>query len=374
MTKVSNDASCIDTADTSVGANVQEWTLNGSSGQNWYLEYVSTDLIAGDVSLDGKLNAADLTLLKRGVFSGFSSDSASRCADVNADGTVNAEDARLLRDFLLGKPVSLKLGTASAAAGTSSASAYESAGFRFFGTVYLVGDSTVCEYDNNTVSAYNRYGWGMKLADQFNGVTVRNLALSGRSSRSFLNETNYNTLCSSIGSGDYLFIQFGHNDEKTDENTYPGLGTYPNLDWNTLDGSGKNASGQYSYEWILLNRYAKNARDAGAVPVLVTPITRRAANGQPYYQAHTDYQQGLLSMAASNGIAAIDLTALTTDLYNQLYTAGGSDATAALHCWTDTAHTTLDNTHLSSYGAETVSRIVAEQTKQLGLQIGNAMK
>lgn len=97
---------------------------------------------------------------------------------------------------------------------------YEPEDFKFSGKVYLVGDSTVCEYDENYSVPYNRYGWGMKFAEQFNGVQVTNLALSGRSSRSFLADQNYQALKSSLGKGDYLFIQFGHNDEKTDESAY----------------------------------------------------------------------------------------------------------------------------------------------------------
>lgn len=70
----------------------------------------------------------------------------------------------------------------------------------------------------------------------------------------------YDNLCSQIGAGDYLFIQFGHNDEKIDEATYPGLGTYAELDQSTLDSEGKDASGRYSYEWIILNKYIKSAQ------------------------------------------------------------------------------------------------------------------
>ena len=69
---------------------------------------------------------------------------------------------------------------------TAVKNSYEPEDFKFSGTVYLVGDSTVCEYDKNTNDSLNRYGWGMKLGGQFNNVQVTNLALSGRSSRSFL--------------------------------------------------------------------------------------------------------------------------------------------------------------------------------------------
>ncbi len=336
---------------------------------------VLLSLLAGDVTMDGKVNGFDLALQKRGTLQGFGSESAARCGDVNADGSNTVQDIVQLTQFLLGMDVTLYLPEVQAPTTEppTEADVYEPAGFAFSGEVYLVGDSTVCTYDANTVSTLNRMGWGMQLANAYNGVTVQNLALSGRSSRSFLTENNYTTLCSSIGAGDYLFIQFGHNDEKTDEATYPGLGTYPGLDMNTLDSNGMNSSGQYSYEWILLHKYIQMAQSKGAVPVLVTPITRRGGDGTANYGAHTAYQQALLTLGETYDIAVIDMTALTTELYTNLYNSGGASATAALHCYSDT-NGTIDNTHLSVYGAQTIAGMIAEQTKELGLQIGDRLK
>ena len=73
-------------------------------------------------------------------------------------------------------------------------------------------------------------------------------------------------------------------------------------------------------------------------------------------------------------VPVIDMTTLTTQLYTNLYNAGGANETAKLHCWTDTAHTTLDNTHLSSGGAWKISQMIAQQTKELGLTIGGNVK
>ncbi len=226
LTKCSSDASCVEVADasTAAGANVQQWQLNGHACQNWIIEYVEPTLIAGDVNLDEVVNCVDLLSQKRGIINGFDSEYLRRCADVNNDASVNSSDVKALGGFLLRTNTHLVLGDAQ-----DDASSYEPDNFSFSGNVYLVGDSTVCEYSSTYTATYNRYGWGMKLADEYNNVNVTNLALSGRSSRSFLSETNYTTLCNSIGKGDYLFIQFGHNDEKTDESTYPGLGTYPML-------------------------------------------------------------------------------------------------------------------------------------------------
>ena len=126
---------------------------------------------------------------------------------------------------------------------------YEPAGFGFSGKVFLIGDSTVSYYSEaQSKELGDRYGWGMKLADYFTGVTVENLAIGGTSSRTFLQQENYTKLESDLGNGDYLFIQFGHNDEYTSS---AWRCTYPFLDPETIDAEGKNADGKYSYEFFL---------------------------------------------------------------------------------------------------------------------------
>nr|MCR4822583.1 hypothetical protein [Treponema sp.] len=91
-------------------------------------------------------------------------------------------------------------------------------------TVWVVGDSTVCDYtkeDGTLTDAtyfYPRYGYGTQLSNYLSSkITVKNLALSGRSSKSFLSEDNYTTLKDGIKSGDFLIVGFGHNDEKSDD-------------------------------------------------------------------------------------------------------------------------------------------------------------
>ena len=82
-----------------------------------------------------------------------------------------------------------------------------------------VGDSTVCSF--NDTYYYPRYGWGTQLEHYFDSsLTVKNLALSGRSSKSYVQEEQYQTLMQGMKAGDYLFVGFGHNDEKADEGRY----------------------------------------------------------------------------------------------------------------------------------------------------------
>ena len=82
--------------------------------------------------------------------------------------------------------------------------------------LFLVGDSTVSSF--NDAYYYPRYGYGTQIGNYFDSkLKVNNLALSGRSSKSFLSESNYETFKASIKEGDYLIIGFGHNDEKDDD-------------------------------------------------------------------------------------------------------------------------------------------------------------
>ena len=247
---------------------------------------------------------------------------------------------------------------------------YESADFVFSGNVYIVGDSTVCNYKPESIAARNSCGWGMMLADQYNDVTVTNLARAGRSARSFLNDNEYRTMCNSLDKGDYLFIQFGHNDEKTTEDKHAA---YPYLDFTTLDKEGKDNEGKYSFEWILLNKYVKVAQAKGATPVLITPICRRYDSGLPKYEEHEAYADALVKLGKTYNIPVIDMTTKTKNLYNDLYSSGGADATAELHSYTDETRTKIDNTHLSVKGCEVIADIIADETKTLSLKISERL-
>jgi len=248
---------------------------------------------------------------------------------------------------------------------------YESDDFVFSGNVFVVGDSTVCNYKPDTTEKKGSCGWGMKLAEQFEGVHVTNLARAGRSSRSFMNDPEYKILCDSIGKGDYLFIQFGHNDERTAE---PQHAAYPYLEFSTLDGEGKNPNGQYSYEWMLLNKYVKVAQDKGATAVLVTPVARRAKDGSAMIEEHKQYSDAVVALGKKYNIPVIDMTTKTAELYNKLYEEKGPEATAELHCYLDETRTTIDNTHLSVKGCELIADILADETKTLGLKISERLK
>ena len=119
-------------------------------------------------------------------------------------------------------------------------------------TLWVVGDSTAAEFDDTTYY-YPRYGWGTQLSRYFQGITIKNLAVSGTSTQSFLNTPQYQQLLQEMRPGDYLLIGFGHNDEKPESLRY----TNPNTTIST-PGSIQN----YLYE-----SYIRPAQEIGRAHV-----------------------------------------------------------------------------------------------------------
>lgn len=223
--------------------------------------------------------------------------------------------------------------------------------------VYVVGDSTFSAFSDPYY--YPRYGIGTKLQDYLDPkkVEVINLAMSGRSSKSFLTEANYKTLVNSIKKGDYLIIGFGHNDEKTEEARY----TDPN-------GS-KDQAG--SFKNSLYENYIKLAQGKKATPILCTPIVRRAP-GKAYEGSYVhvtkdtsefkggDYPKAIRELGKETGVLVVDNTAYTKELYESL----GDDGTVKLHAWLGHKSGSVDNTHLNTYGASVLAyHVVTEIAK-----------
>ncbi len=210
--------------------------------------------------------------------------------------------------------------------------------------LFVVGDSTLSPF--NDPYYYPRNGYGMRLQDYLNPkkIEVINLAMSGRSSKSFATEVNYQTLVKNLKKGDYLIIGFGHNDEKAEEDRY----TDPNGS-KEQPGSFKNS---------LYEHYVKLAKDRGATPILCTPIVRRAESikyeganvhviaDQGSYKGG-DYPQAIRDLGAETGTIVVDLTAKTKARYSQLMPS----ETLKFHAWLSHKENSVDNTHLNMYGA-----------------------
>ncbi len=214
-----------------------------------------------------------------------------------------------------------------------------------------VGDSTVSSFTDNYY--YPRYGYGTQIANYMDGTfEVKNLALSGRSSKSFLKEANYKTLTDGMKQGDVLIIGFGHNDEKIEEaDRY----TSPIGDYKT---SGSFANSLYE-------NYVKKAQAAGATPIVCTPIVRRTEttwdDGKLHIANGGSYPQAIIDMGQTLSIPVVDMTSLTKELYDKLTPA----ETLYLHAWTGSKSSSVDNTHI--YGAKYNAYMLTQAIKDLNI-------
>ncbi len=228
--------------------------------------------------------------------------------------------------------------------------------------VHTIGDSTMATYDETS----DKRGWGQMFNQFFtDDITVNNRAKSGASSKSFYNEAPYwATVKTQIEAGDYVLIQFAHNDEKN--NGYDGDELQAaNPDSLITDTRGTAPFTTYK---DYLRKYIDDTRALDATPVLVTPIVRRYFSGGKITQkgchnlsaegAHDlDYVQAMKEVAAEKEVMLIDHTELTRQLVEQY---GDVQSKAQLYC-------EGDNTHTSATGAMLFARLVAQDMERQGI-------
>ncbi|MBQ7266627.1 MAG: rhamnogalacturonan acetylesterase [Firmicutes bacterium] len=218
--------------------------------------------------------------------------------------------------------------------------------------IIIAGDSTACEYGYDDNYAIPRAGWGMYIDKYLDDAEIENLAKSGRSSKSFTAEDNYTQMLSDLGEGDYLFIQFGHNDQKkSSEEDLNTRYTDPEGDKDTA-GSFKNS---------LYTSYILPAREKGAIPVLLTPITRLKYNEDgSVNDSHTLYDDAIRELAEEEGVICLDMTKATMENYESV----GEEKAKVYHAVykdSEKGANGLDTTHLNHYGA----KVIASQTAKL---------
>lgn len=255
---------------------------------------------------------------------------------------------------------------------------------KFTGTIYVVGDSTVCDFSDDYYLP--RKGYGTELAAYLNvdAANVKNLALSGRSSKSFTTETNYTTLVNSIGSGDYLIIGFGHNDEKSAE---PARFCDPNGSKDV-----QNTSKGTSFKWSLYEKYIKVAQNVGATPILCTPIVRYDDNGaysgsKVHVTSDGDYAKAIKDLGAEVNVPVIDLTDATKREYlndidgaayyhaHTKYYVASNDDIKAKNTYDGTERPVgKDDTHINMYGAKMVAYNFAQLLLKTDCNLKNSVK
>lgn len=232
-------------------------------------------------------------------------------------------------------------------------------------TVFTIGDSTVKNGDGKGSSG--QWGWGSYLGDFLNAdsVTVENRALGGRSSRTYIEEGLWDKVKSSIKPGDYVIMQFGHNDGIAPNDSLRPRGT--------LKGNSEEARNYYmralkdsllvhTYGWYM-RQYITEAKSLGAIPIVCSLIPRNDWKNGKIIRGNDSYGLWAKQAAEQTGAAFIDLNNLVSDKYEVL----GQDFVASMY-WGD-------HTHTSQPGAKLNAFIIAQAVKDLkGCKLGGWVK
>ncbi|PTT01704.1 GntR family transcriptional regulator [Pedobacter sp. HMWF019] len=217
--------------------------------------------------------------------------------------------------------------------------------------IYLIGDSTLSKKE---VKAYPETGWGMPFSIFFNQeVEVDNRAKNGRSTKSFLAEGRWTPVADSLQQGDYVFIQFGHNDEAKEK-----LERYtPIADYKTN-----------------LLKFIRETRLKKATPVLITPVSRRKFDAQGQVtETHKGYSEMVKEVAKEENVPVIDLDEKSRKLYQKL---GPENSKLLFNQLAPGVHPNYpngqqDNTHFNELGAREIAQIILAEIKALHLDLAN---
>ena len=218
-------------------------------------------------------------------------------------------------------------------------------------TLWLCGNSTVVDQDYEPWAS-----WGQMIPRWFDDkIAIANYAESGETAASFIAANRLKKIMSLAKRGDYLFVEFGHNDQKQKT---PGSGAYYNFATN-------------------LKQFIDEAKAKGVTHILVTPTQRRTFdNNGKITESHGDYPDAMRWVAKREGIQVIELHDLTRTFFETL---GVEDSKKALvHYAANTfpgqSTALADNTHFNPYGAYEVAKMILQGIKDLQLSFASHIK
>ena len=221
--------------------------------------------------------------------------------------------------------------------------------------VYMIGDSTMA--DKPLIGTAER-GWGQVFPLFFGSdVVVENHARNGRSTKSFITEGRWQTVCEKLKPGDWVFIQFGHNDAKKEDTS-------------------RYAEPHSDYRNNLL-RFVQEARAKGASPILLTPVSRRQFDKEgKLTDTHGEYPGVVRELAAEQNVPLIDVHKESMELLSNI----GPDESRKDFVWIKPGFFSAnrtgreDNTHFTESGALKIARLVANRLKELNLPLSKHLK
>jgi rhamnogalacturonan acetylesterase len=223
-------------------------------------------------------------------------------------------------------------------------------------TLYIIGDSTVRN------SNRPQCGWGEKIADFFDTTALRisNQAMAGRSTRTFIKEKRWDKVMSTIKKGDYLIMQFGHNEGSKPDTSRRGYrGVLRGTGEETVELTWPDSTKEivHTYGWYI-RKFINDAKSKGAIPMVASMIPRNEFRDGKVQRADQDYGKWAREVAEAEDVTFIDLNAITADKYDAM----GPEKTKELFPG--------DHTHTNEAGAAINAASVAEgmrATKNLGI-------
>jgi len=221
-------------------------------------------------------------------------------------------------------------------------------------TVYLAGDSTMARKEPDKRP---ETGWGEALQKHFDDskVSIDNRAMNGRSTRTFIAENRWQAIVDALKPGDYVFIEFGHNDEKENSDRYASPEDY-----------GRN-----------LARFVADVRAKKATPVLLTPVMRRSFDTQGvFHDTHGKYPEVVRRVAAEQKVALIDMHLKSERVLKQYGPEGSRKLFLQLKPGENPNYPkgVEDNTHFSPLGAETMARLAVEGIREQKIGLAKFLK
>lgn len=215
--------------------------------------------------------------------------------------------------------------------------------------IWLCGDSTIAI---KQTTAYPETGWGMPFVHFWDStIQVNNLAKNGRSTKTFINEGLWQQVAAGAGVGDYVFIQFGHNDESKEK-----VERYTNPQ-------------EFKSN---LTKFVRETRALKAIPILLTPVSRRKFDEAGIAQeTHKIYSQLVNEVAAEENVLFVDLDTKSRALYQEF----GKDNSTLLFLQLKAGEHPnypdgkIDNTHFSELGARLIAQLVLKEIKALNTSL-----
>lgn len=223
-------------------------------------------------------------------------------------------------------------------------------------TIYMIGNSTMA--DKPYKDGNPEKGWGQIFPLYFNdGIEIKNHAVNGRSTKSFIDEGRWDSVVSKIRSGDYVIMEFGHNDAKKDDPK-------------------RYADANTDYKWNL-EKIINEARQKGGIPVLATPIVRRRFDDKGvFYDVHGDYPKVVRELAQKMNVLLLDLHKKSEEYIIKL----GEERSKEFYLHIDAdeynslPNGLIDDTHLSPCGAFRICDFAADEIKLKISQLAGYLK